>query len=84
LAFYSNLCAKKHQVEWTDGITVGSKAFIENVKTRPGSKAKGRDVLEGSGAYQLRESSSIYRANFRAKKEDIGLENTYFWDFKIE
>jgi hypothetical protein len=37
-----------------------------------------RDVIEGSERYQLRESPADYKAFFRAEKDDIGFENTYF------
>ena len=41
--------SKNHQDVWTDSIAVGSKAFIEKVKSLLGFKAKGRDVMEGLG-----------------------------------
>jgi len=31
-----------------------------------------------------RESPAHYKALFGAEKENIGIENTYFWDVKIE
>jgi hypothetical protein len=46
--------------------------------------AKGRDVIEIGEGYQLRESLSIYKAFFEVENEDIGRENTYFWDGKDE
>jgi hypothetical protein len=49
-----------------------------------GFRAKGRDVIEGGEGYQLRESSARYKALFEVKNEDIGLENTLFWDPKVE
>jgi hypothetical protein len=36
--------------KWTDGIAVGSKAFVERTKERLGISAKGRKVLEAKGA----------------------------------
>jgi len=75
---------KNRQDEWTDSIAAGSKSFIEKVKGRLGLRAKGRDVLEGSERYQLRESPGHYKALFGAENEDIGLENTYLWDVKAE
>ncbi len=45
-----------------------------------GIRAKGRKVVEGGAAYQLRESQVAYRANFGTEKDDIAAENTYFWD----
>jgi putative transposase len=74
--------ARNRQGEWTDSIAVGSKSFIENVRARLGFRAKGRGVIEGGEGYQLRESSARYKALFEVESEDIGLENTYFWDLK--
>jgi len=75
---------KIRQEEWTRSIAVGSRSFIENVKTVLGIRAKGRDVIGGSEGYQLREGAADYQALFGAEKEDIGPENTYLWDIKAE
>ncbi len=45
-----------------------------------GIRAKGRKVVEGGAAYQLRESQVAYRADFGPEKDDIAAENTYFGD----
>ena len=76
--------AKNRQDEWTGSIAVGSRSFIENVKTLLGFKAKGKSVLEGNDGYQLWEESAHYKALFGVKKDDIGLENTYLGDLKSE
>jgi len=47
-------------------------------------KRKGREVTEGDKGYQLREESAPYKILFGAENDDIGPENTYFWDFKDE
>jgi len=49
---------------------VGSRPFIEKVKNILGFRAKGREVVEGFGEYQLRERSAGYDAFFGAKKDD--------------
>ena len=61
---------------------VGSQSFIESVKASLGFRAKGRDIIESGAGYQLRESPAPYNALFEAENEDIGLENTRFWDVK--
>ncbi|VTR71260.1 hypothetical protein DESC_910060 [Desulfosarcina cetonica] len=43
--FVSN---RNRQGEWTDGIAVGSKAFLEKVKSLLTFKAKGREILNGA------------------------------------
>jgi len=70
--------------KWTKGIAVGSKGFVEPVKSALGALAKGRKVEESGDSYQLREPSAPYGEDFAVKNEDIGLKNTYFWNFNPE
>jgi putative transposase len=76
--------AQDRQEEWTDSIAVGSKSFIEKVKSLLGCKAKGRDITKGGEGYHLREEAAPYAALFRGEKDDIGSENAYLWDTNIE
>ena len=66
--------------KWTRSIAVGSKEFVDKVKSKMGILAKGRDVTETDGGYQLREATESYLPHFEAEKGDIGPENTYFWN----
>ena len=66
--------------KWTSSIAVGSKEFVEKVKTRLGILAKGRKATESDGDYQLREPMNSYMVDFGVQKGDIGPENTYFWE----
>ena len=75
---------KIRQEEWTRSIAVGRRSFIENVKALLGFRAKGRDVIEGCEAYQLREGVAHYEAFPEAEKEDIGPENIHLWYIKAE
>jgi putative transposase len=70
--------------EWTDSIAVGSVPFVEKVKALLGFRAKGREVIEGSEGFQLREEAADYRALFEAKDDDIGPKHTIFWDLNAE
>ncbi len=83
--------------KWTKGIAVGSKGFVEHVKSALGALAKGRKAKESGDSYQLREPSAPYGEHFGVypvqpflfcltgvKNEDIGLKNTYFWNFNPE
>jgi hypothetical protein len=63
---------------------VVSRSFVENVKALLRFRAKGREVIEGGEGYQLWVGPALYNALFGAEKDDIGLENTYLWDIKIE
>ncbi len=40
----------------------------------------GRKVVGAGQAYQLRELRVSYTANFGLENDDVGAENTYFWD----
>ena len=81
---YLGKTAKDRQDEWTGSIAVGSRSFIDKVKSLLGFRAKGRDVIEGGEGDHLREEAALYTALFRAKKDDIGPENAYFWDTNTE
>ena len=65
---------------WTKSIAIGSRSFVEKVKSLMGIMAIGRESIEGGESYQLREPSIHYGGHFGAKKDDIRPENTYYWD----
>ena len=75
---------KRRQDIWADSIAVGSQSFVEKVKSLLAFKAKGRDVMKGGEAYHLREEPAPYMALSSAEKDDIGAENTYYWDINSE
>ena len=68
--------------KWTKSIAVGCKGFLESVKSLLGAITRGRKVREAAESYQLREPSALYGGHFGVKNDDIGVENTYFWDIK--
>jgi len=70
--------------KWTKSVAVGSKGFVESVKSALGALAKGRKLKEAGDGYQLREPSAPYGDHFGVKKEDIGVDNTYFWNINLE
>ena len=63
---------------------MGSRLFVEKVKALLGFRAKGRDIIEGNEGYHVREESASYNALFGTEKDDIGPNNTYFWDINTE
>ena len=69
--------------KWTRSIAVGSRGFVDRVKSILGALALGRKSIETGGYYHLREPSIPYGAHFGVKKGDIGPENTYFWNVKL-
>ena len=64
--------------KWTGSIAVGSKSFIERVKSILGGLVKGRKIKKNGDGYQLRESSVPYGGVLEAENEDIEPKNTYF------
>jgi hypothetical protein len=67
--------------KWTRSTAVGSRSFVDKVKSILGALALGRKSIEAGKAYQLREPAVPYNAHFEVKKGNIGSENTYFWNF---
>ena len=62
---------------------VGSRSFVDRVKSILGVLASGRKSTESGDAYQLREPSISYGDHFGVKKGDIGFENIYFWNVNL-
>lgn len=69
--------------KWTKSIAVGSRGFVDRVKSILGALALGRKSIETGEAYQLRGPSIPYSAHFGVKKGTIGHENTYFWNVNL-
>ena len=69
--------------KWTRSIAVGSRGFVDKVKSMLGALALGRKSIEAGESYQLREPSVPYNDHFEVKKSDIGSENTYLWNVNI-
>ena len=69
--------------KWTKSIAVGSKEFVEDVKTELGFLAKGRKARVAGESYQLREPSATYKSHSGVENGVIGVENGYFWDINL-
>ena len=69
--------------KWTRSIAVGSRGFVDRVKSTLGVQALGRKTIESGESHQLREPSIPYVAHFGVKKSDIGSKNTYFWNVNL-
>ena len=69
----------KKQSQWTEGIAVGDKVYVEKVKDQMGYKAIGRKVVENEDSFVLREQQASYQRNsdraIRVQPED----NTIYW-----
>ncbi|WP_244156350.1 hypothetical protein [Desulfonatronospira thiodismutans] len=58
------------QADWTEGVAVGCKDFVEKIKEMLGGRACGRRVHEVSktGSYTLKEPVLAYNDVFDGKK----------------
>ena len=70
------------QADWTEGVAVGCKDFVEKVKEMLCGRACGRRVHEvgKSGMYALKEPVSAYNDVFEGKMGLLSSENRLFWD----
>lgn len=72
------------EARWSESIAVGHEAFVERTKEELGTRAKGREVREMEGQFELREPGALYKGHFGPENNDIGAENTYFWNDYLE
>ena len=63
-----------------DFLDTPDKRFVKNTKQAPSIGAKGRKVVEAGEAYQLRKPQVSYPADSGIENDDIGAENSNFWD----
>jgi len=70
--------------KWTGSIAVGCEGFIEKTKDELGIRAKGRKVLNTGKTFQIQEPEGCYRGISGIKDDDIGAENSYFSNIKID
>jgi hypothetical protein len=75
----------KRESHWTESLAVGSKTYIEKIKTGLGFKAKGRSITGSNGDYRLRENVSHFGSTSMPGFEsvagaDVEMTNTFFWD----
>ena len=68
------------QSKWTESIAVGSIDFVESIKEKLGNRCKGRNIIEHSSGYQLREDEVVYNGENDSRMENIDIENTYPWN----
>lgn len=66
--------------KWTESIAVGSDSFVQATKDKLGIKAKGRDVHERDGSYELRESAATYKPLLGHEKVALSSENGFYWN----
>jgi putative transposase len=71
------------QEKWTQSIAVGSRGFLETIKERLNSKARGRMIIEsGHESHELREEQAIYAVepdDIKRRDHYESQENVYSW-----
>ena len=72
--------SREREGRWSEGIAVGSEAFVRDTKERLGIKAVGREIMGKEGVYELRESEVSYEANLNRENGDLRQENAFFWN----
>jgi len=70
---------KRHS-DWSEAVAVGSREFIEDVKSMLGYAARGRHGKQKEEAHVLREPESSYSVDLGGKMEGLRLENTVYFD----
>ena len=56
---------------WSEAVAVGSRDFVEKVRSELGIKALHRELEQVDGTYTLRESGEAYRGQFDPKNEPL-------------
>ena len=64
---------------WSESLAVGSKCFVDQVKSELGIHAKYRQVSADDGTYTLRELAQPYMDYFASENESLKRNNTIFW-----
>lgn len=59
---------------------MGSLAYVEGIKEKLSTKAKGRDAISDGKRYMLKESGVPYGQHFGPEMGVISHENAYFWN----
>jgi putative transposase len=70
----------KRESHWTQSIATGSKSFVQEIHSKLGIRARGKQIVETSDGYQVCEEISSYNAFFDTEKGNIEGENCLFWD----
>lgn len=66
---------------WTESIAVGSRSYVEEIKTRLGIKAAGRRIEKQQGDIcLLREEPAPYNIGIDLENAALRLGNSYFWE----
>ena len=72
--------AKQRDPRWSESIAVGSKAFVEETKTKLGIGFFKRKVIStDEERFSLREMLVSYNSDFDAKNRALSVKNRFLW-----
>jgi putative transposase len=71
--------AMRREERWSEAIAVGSREFVERVKTELEIGVRHGEVEEEQGAWVLREPQEPYRRVFDGKNDALRLKNGFLW-----
>ena len=63
------------KAKWTQGIAVGSEAYIKKIKQALGFRARGRKIRQFGDSFELRETMTPY-----GPADSYEVDNTILWD----
>jgi putative transposase len=66
--------------KWSQSIAVGSKEYVENIKSKLGIRAIHRQINESNNGFELKEIQAPYNADFGDKNARLSAENSYYWN----
>lgn len=69
---------------WSETIAVGSREYVDKVRTELGTRALHRQVAEVDGIYTLRERDISYAHGFVGKNDALRPNNTIAWNENAE
>ena len=72
------------QPQWTEGIAVGDKVYVEKVKDQMGYKAIGRKVVEDRDSFVLKETQQSYQSISNKAKGVKQADNAIHWQNEKE
>lgn len=67
-------------IRWSEAIAVGSREYVDKVKTELKTRALHRQVAEVDGTYALWEPSVPYAHGFEGKNDLLGSNNALPWN----
>jgi len=68
------------EAKWSESLAIGDLAYVEGVHEELKLVARGRECVQITDAYQLKERESAYNTHLPPQKPQLSLENSCYWD----